>query len=101
MKIVFHEIVGILLRRRRAGPHVDDGLDRKGDPIADDHLEKGAFVDIVGIPPLDEVLPLPGSPQLVDDDDGVLPLSVQLRHKGASDESGAAGDNDHLSDLLI
>jgi len=43
-------------------PHVDDGLDRKGDPICLDHPKECVLVEVIGVPPLDEVLPLLGRP---------------------------------------
>ena len=76
---------------------MDDGLDGERDAVADDQLQEVVLVEVVGIPPLDEVPPLLGRPQLVDDDDIVDPLVVELRDEDAPDEPGAAGDDDHNS----
>ena len=73
----------------------------KGTRSVGDHRQEGVLVEVVGVPALDEVLPLLGRPQLVDDDDIVDPLRVEFRDKGAADEPGAAGDDDHNSDSLI
>ncbi len=95
VEIVLHEVVGVALRRRGAGSHVDDGLGLEGKGAPAEHLVEGILVDEVGVAPLHEVLPLLRGPQRIDDQNVVDPLPVEFPDQRAADEPGPAGDDVH------
>jgi hypothetical protein len=80
---------------------VDHRLGVEGDVAVVDHAQKLVLVDVVLVPPVDEVLPLVRCPQVVDDENVVDTLRVELPDQGAADEASAAGDDDHDETLLL
>ena len=95
--VVAHEIVAVVFGRRRASAEVKDGADAAEVVAVGNAAFEIVGVEIVGKPERDQVAPLLGAVQAVDDQNVVEPPPVERPNDGAANQAGAPGNDDRAA----